>query len=206
MEVLKVQSHLLLIVFGDFNKILHPDEKLGGLDRDTRQMREFRDCLNMCGLFDLGFVGQRYTWCNGWFGEQRTKLRLDRMVVNESWWEKFPEAMVHHYSMSILDHYLLTLFLHRRQPKKQVRKRFFFEAMLTTKEGCREVIEEAWNLMKRDPEFRLTDRLRSCKERVQSWNGRVFGIVNKILRQKQGQLQQLEVIDGVLIRQWKSKL
>ena len=169
-------------------------------------MREFRDCLNMCGLFDLGFVGQRYTWCNGWFGEQRTKLRLDRMVVNESWWEKFPEAMVHHYSMSILDHYLLTLFLHRRQPKKQVRKRFFFEAMLTTKEGCREVIEEAWNPMKRDPEFRLTDRLRSCKERVQSWNGRVFGIVNKILRQKQGQLQQLEVIDGVLIRQWKSKL
>ena len=78
--------------------------------------------------------------------------------------------------------------------------------MLTTKEGCREVIEEAWNPMKRDPEFRLTDRLRSCKERVQSWNGRVFGIVNKILRQKQGQLQQLEVIDGVLIRQWKSKL
>ena len=37
----------------------------------------FRECLSRCGLHDLGFVGQRYTWCNGRFGEQRTKLRLD---------------------------------------------------------------------------------------------------------------------------------
>ena len=141
--MLKVQSHLSWIVFGDFNEISHPDEKLGGLDRDTRQMREFRECLNRCGLFDLGFVGQRYTWCNRRFGEQRTKLKLDRMVVNESWCEKFPEAMVHHYLMSISEHCLLTLYLYRRQPQKPIRKRSFFEAMWIREEGCREVIEEA---------------------------------------------------------------
>ena len=90
LEVLKVQNHFPWIVFGDFNKISHPYEKLGGLNRDTRKMREFRDCLNRCGLFNLGFVGQRYIWCNRRFGEQRTKLRLDQMVVSESWCEKFP--------------------------------------------------------------------------------------------------------------------
>lgn len=52
--------------------------------------------------------------------------------------------------------------------------------------------------MRKDPDFRLTDRLRSCKESLQGWNGRVFGNVNKILRQKQNRLQQLEAIDGVL--------
>ena len=60
------------------------------------------------------------------------------------------------------------------------------------------MIEEAWDPMRRDPKFRLTDRLRSYKECLRIWNGRVFGNVNKMLRQKQGRLQQLEVIDGVL--------
>ena len=60
------------------------------------------------------------------------------------------------------------------------------------------MIEEAWDPMWRDLEFRLTDRLRSCKEHLQRWNWRVFGNVNKILRQKQNRLQQLESIDGVL--------
>ena len=70
------------MVFGDFNEILHVDEKLGWKERDSNQMEAFRDALNVCGLSDLGFIGQRYTWCNGRFGNQRTFLRLDRFVAN----------------------------------------------------------------------------------------------------------------------------
>ncbi|KAK4567946.1 hypothetical protein RGQ29_003635 [Quercus rubra] len=131
LKVLKVQNHFSWIFFGDFNKISHLDKKFRGPDRDARQMREFRDCLNRCGLFNLGFVGQRYTWCNRRFEKQRTKLKLDRMVVSESWSEKFPDAIVHHYTMSVSNHCLLTLYLHCRQPHKPIRKRFFFKAMWT---------------------------------------------------------------------------
>ena len=49
------------VVFGDFKEITHSDEKLRGLDRDARQMRDFRECLRRCSLYDLGFAGQRYT-------------------------------------------------------------------------------------------------------------------------------------------------
>ena len=53
----------------DFNEITHANEKLGWLDRDATQMWDFREGLSKCGLVDLGFVGQRYTWCNGRLGE-----------------------------------------------------------------------------------------------------------------------------------------
>ena len=66
---LKNQCDMPWIVFGDFNEITHPEEKLGWLDRDAIQMRNFRECLNWCGLVDLGFVGQSFTWRNERFGE-----------------------------------------------------------------------------------------------------------------------------------------
>ena len=69
LEVLKVQSSLPWVVFEDFNEITHLDEKLGGSKRDARQMKDFRECLSRCGLFNLGFVRQRYNWCNGRAGE-----------------------------------------------------------------------------------------------------------------------------------------
>ena len=64
-----LQAVLPWVVFGDFNEILHVDEKLGWKERDSNQMEAFRESLNVCGLFDLGFIGQRYTWCNGRFGD-----------------------------------------------------------------------------------------------------------------------------------------
>ena len=61
LESLKKQCSMPWIVFGDFNEILNSNEKLGWLDRDARQMEGFRECLSKCDLFDMGFVGQRFT-------------------------------------------------------------------------------------------------------------------------------------------------
>ena len=75
---------MLWVVFGDINKIVHLEEKLGWKEREADQMEAFREVLSVCGLSDLGFVGRRYTRCNGRFGDQRTLIRLDRMVANDS--------------------------------------------------------------------------------------------------------------------------
>ena len=48
--------------FGDFNEIVHLDEKLCWRDRDAKQMKVFRETLTGCELIGLGFVGKRYTW------------------------------------------------------------------------------------------------------------------------------------------------
>lgn len=133
-------------------------------------MKDFRECLSRCELFDLGYVGQRYTWSNGRAGEQRTKLRLDRIVASESWMDIFSEASVHHVSMSISDHCLLSLFLHRRQPRKPARKRFFFEAMWVREAGCREIIEEVWDPVGCVSRNTISDHLKNCQEQLRRWN------------------------------------
>ena len=77
LETLRDQCVIPWVVFGDFNEITHQHEKIGWLERDVNQMEGFRECLSRCGLFDLGFVGQLFTWCNGRLGDHRTLLRLD---------------------------------------------------------------------------------------------------------------------------------
>ena len=47
---------------GDFNELLKSHEKLGGRLRPYGQMQKFREALDECGLFDLGFVGNKFTW------------------------------------------------------------------------------------------------------------------------------------------------
>ena len=49
------------LVCGDFNEIVHLDQKMGWKDRDAAQIDAFREVLSKCGLIDLGFVGPRFT-------------------------------------------------------------------------------------------------------------------------------------------------
>ncbi|KAK4395686.1 hypothetical protein Sango_1722900 [Sesamum angolense] len=48
---------------GDFNEILQTYEKTRRL-RPHRQIEEFCSCLSDCHIIDLGFHGDRFTWCN----------------------------------------------------------------------------------------------------------------------------------------------
>ena len=77
------------VVLGDFNEILYPSKKEGGVARPLGMMREFRECLMDCGLEDLGYNGDMFTWRRGEIRE-----RLDRAVCNLAWANKFPRAAV----------------------------------------------------------------------------------------------------------------
>ena len=195
LESLKRQCDMPWVVFGDFNEIVKFDEKLGWLERDARQIEMFRECLSECGLFDLSFVGQHFTWCNGRMGEHRTLVRLDKIVANEKWLKMFPEAKVFHKAMAASDHCMLNLSLRKRVQRRGKGKQFMFEAMWTREEGCREVIEMAWDPLNANPDVQLRDRIKSSQDHLQAWNHREFGNVNKILKHKQSQLQQLEALN-----------
>ena len=50
-------------------KFLVSEEKQGRLPKAQHLMQEFRNELLHCGLIDLGFMGNRFTWNNGWEGD-----------------------------------------------------------------------------------------------------------------------------------------
>ena len=110
------------------------------------------------------------------------------MVANEEWLKLFPESKVFHRSMAASDHCLLSLSLKVRGPRRVFKKRFMFEEMWTREEGCREVIEMAWDPLNCKPKSPIQNRLKCCQDYLQDWNRKVFGNVNRVLKQKQKRL------------------
>ena len=43
-----------------------------------------------CGLIDLGFLGNQFTWNNGREGDAYVQQRLDRACATPKWREIFP--------------------------------------------------------------------------------------------------------------------
>lgn len=90
---------------GDFNAILRLTEKEGGrLDENESLVRDFQSCLLDCGMDDMGFKGNPFTWHRG-----ELKERLDRAVSNIQWWIRFEEASIFHLPQFKSDHVPLWL-------------------------------------------------------------------------------------------------
>ena len=54
------------------------------------QMTALRDALTDYELWDLGFLGAPFTYDNGWRGNVKVCVRLDRACADEAWKELFP--------------------------------------------------------------------------------------------------------------------
>ncbi|XP_074266454.1 uncharacterized protein LOC141589727 [Silene latifolia] len=94
-QVLRIigrQSNLPWMCVGDFNEILFANEMKGG-SRAQWQMNNFRDAVDVCGLVDIQFEGDAFTWDNGQAEdanrqrdvkkEYMHKFRFEQMWVGE---------------------------------------------------------------------------------------------------------------------------
>ena len=117
---LKTKFTLPWICAGDFNEIIQAQEKLGGRHRPSSQMEEFRDVLDEFGFQDLGYSGNKFTWCNG-HGEGHTVWeRLDKAVGTADWLSMFPDTKVVHLECGTLDHN--SIMIHSLGIPKRVKK------------------------------------------------------------------------------------
>ena len=78
----------------DYNEILTSNEKQGGILKAGRLMEDFRCALLHCGLIDLGFSGNKFTWRNGRSGDAFVQERLDRACAIVEWKELFPHSKI----------------------------------------------------------------------------------------------------------------
>ncbi|KAG5595248.1 hypothetical protein H5410_036480 [Solanum commersonii] len=89
---------------GDYNVITSMEEKLGGIPYNMRKSLEFIVVIEACGLIDLGFSGQRFTWSNKRGIHHKITEAAGGAMVNDKWLETMPQTTITHLPSVGSDH------------------------------------------------------------------------------------------------------
>ncbi|XP_018853114.2 uncharacterized protein LOC109015083 [Juglans regia] len=174
LRALKPVSPIAWLCIGDFNEIMLANEKWGAADRPYGQMEDFCEALNDCGLSDLGYKGDKFTWSNRREGVQFTKERLDRALGNAHWFEVWKAYSVGVEPVHSSDHRPILVSWNTKDTMLFKRDRpFRYEAKWAVREGC--------------DERRLNSKLKQL-DTLQSAN---TGNLGEELRRIQGDIDQL---------------
>lgn len=125
------------ICAGNFNEIIRSHEKVGGRIRPYRQMHDFRQVLDECGLADLGFVGNKITWSEHYPDGHTGWERLDRAIGTSAWLLMFPTSKVIHLECGSSDH--KSIIIHPNGIPIQKQKPWHFEQVWLSEIGCIQV-------------------------------------------------------------------
>ena len=101
---LKTHVDLPWLVGGDLNEVFYHCEKVGGPPRSQAHLEAFRNAFLGNNLYDLGFSGYNFTWCNNHDGEDVVGEWLDRFCTTTEWSLCFPDACVQHVDSYISVH------------------------------------------------------------------------------------------------------
>lgn len=167
-------KHLPWVLGGDFNEILFESEKRGGVSRPFSQMQAFSDALEDCGLREISYVGDNFTWCNKRQGDDRILARLDRFLCNFKWNLLFPSAVVQNHIYLSYDH--RPIFLRLSQVRKncwnKFPKRFTFEHKWVLENDFTDFFKLSWEGLRYYEN--LPEKLLKCSRDLKSWAGNRF--------------------------------
>jgi hypothetical protein len=178
---LRTVSSMPWVVMGDMNEILYPFEKEGGRARPSQYLQAFQDTLTECGLSDLGFIGDKYTWHRAGIRE-----RLDRVVACDNWRSKFSNAVVQNLDYERSDHrpILLSFGL---TTTNEVRSTSVlrFEARWLRERNFHEIVDNAWATGYQAQTEGLAGRLAFMHDILHQWD-------RSVLKKPQNKIKQVK--------------
>lgn len=92
------------LLMGDFNAILFPHDGVGGSSRRGVDMTEFCMCLDDIEVFDVSYSGVQYTWCQKPTGGDGIMRKLDRIMANTDFTNRFLGVSVVFLARGVSDH------------------------------------------------------------------------------------------------------
>ena len=102
-ELSLVHSLEAWVVLGDFNAILKAEDRIGDRANNAPSM-DFVKLVEECGLEDVKYSGNFFTWTNKQNGSARIYSKIDRVMANVAWFEYFERAEVVFMNEHCLDH------------------------------------------------------------------------------------------------------
>ena len=183
--------HKPWVVVGDFNVVIEPWKKRGGRPFRVDESRDFVEFMGSAGLFDGGFAGPTFTWCNNRRGRARIWKRLDRLLMNATCLDMHLSITVSHLARQPSDHAPFLMAVTTRLDGKP--RCFRFINAWAGHEDFLGVVRQSWEQECMGPPLyvlcRKLQRLRPC---IQAWNKDRVGNFSDNVREAEAEVVALE--------------
>ncbi|XP_062099632.1 uncharacterized protein LOC133805461 [Humulus lupulus] len=174
LEKLGYEINCPWIVMGDFNSVLSPSDRLPHCGNGS-ELVPFQTCVEHCRLVDVKFSGSFFTWNNKQAGKDRVYAKLDRVLANDSWMEKYISAEVIFFREGEMDH---SPFLVNFGSVQENRKPFRYFNFWSNLAGFQRAVAESWNEdVKGTPMFCLVSKLKRLRVELKKINKEGKGAV-----------------------------
>jgi hypothetical protein len=122
--------------------ILSQSENLGGRPYASSSTDAFHGFLNSCGMIDLRFSSNPFTWSNKRRDHHLIKEHLDRGIATSHWVHLFSHYSVQHLPTYSSDHN--PIILNTAPTDLTLQRPFRFEEFWTYDPSCGSTISYAW--------------------------------------------------------------
>lgn len=181
------------LCLGDFNEVLFGYEKEGGMVKAQSCMDKFRESLELCGLSDLGFVGDMFTWRNNSHtSAQYIRERLDRAVADTALCACFPDFSVRNGDPRHSDHRpVIVDTVGSQVPRRNNSKpAFCFEAGWVHEEDCEVVVGNAWRLTMEARGGKVAEAVKEVVAELLDWGRNTLGELEKRIKKMKKALER----------------
>ncbi|XP_026383544.1 uncharacterized protein LOC113279042 [Papaver somniferum] len=144
-------------------------------------MKDFHECIDLCGLMQAPKSGLEFSWCHGRASNKRILCNLDRGLFNLKWLDKFGGWHYHVGARGISDHNPLigsdTVIV------RALNTPFRFQKMWLSHPNFLQLVIDSWNEeIFGNPIFVFMNKLKRLKKILRTWNWEVFGDVKMNLK------------------------
>ena len=165
------------LVLGDFNVVRKDNERQGGAQDWHPYMDEFNECCCEASLEDLRYIGCHLTWSKG-SGEGYIARKLDRALVNSSWFSAFPDAFANFLERGPSDHSPILVDFRLQQHIRKPPFRFF--NFWISSPAFEANVHQIWHSsILGSPQFVLSQKLKLVKGFLKTLNKNQFSDIQQ---------------------------
>lgn len=182
---LKHRSSTPLMVFGDFNEVMKPEERKGG-NRLYAGMEDFQAWQQEMGLVELPLLGRKYTWYRN-----SSASRIDRVFIDVEWLEIVSDLKLWGLERSLSDHCPLLV---GSEYVDWGPKPFRVLDVWFSNPTFKKLVENEWKVLGNIPVY---EKLKKLKAPIKKWNNEKFGYIDGKISEIEAEVKKLDLVCDV---------
>ncbi|XP_049388406.1 uncharacterized protein LOC125852750 [Solanum stenotomum] len=149
------------------------------------------NCMMDCEISDAGYIGSKYTWCNGWAPKQRIWKRLDRALINYLWNQCYNNTTITHLVRTGSDHapLLVSFSSNTYTPPRY----FKFLNLWVDEPDFMETVQNAWNInIEGSRMWKFHMKLKNTTKQLSWWSRNCIGNIFNNTKNKEKLVADME--------------